>query len=272
MAKGPKTENIGFALMQLIEEPQQGAERFVNPDADSFKDIPDFFKILVDKAYYEVSVQKQIDYIWFYFKYGKPLPRDKNITNIKTGAKKKNPREEIETELLKQLFCLYHYPKNILYLSDSRKHKFFGSVLKEKIGRDFIVKKIFKTKDEFIELIKTVNEVCFTEARNLFNENSKERQALIDLTGTDAPDDFTITARYSKNNIKKFLMKLFEAKAKPNSALKDLIICGTDENNFSVIFNNDTFSQNIIINAAKNEDSVFDPESVKNALLTGIKS
>ena len=64
---------------------------------------------------------------------------------------------------------------------------------------------------------------------------------------------------------------MFETKSKPDSSLKDLIIRGTDENNFSVIFNNDTFSRKVIIQSEKDENATFNPESIKNELLKGIK-
>jgi len=266
-------ETIGFSLIQLIEEAQQGAERFVYPDANSFKNIPDSFEFRYEQFYYEIIVQKHTDYIWFYFNYGNPIPRDANLTNIDTGQKKKNPRENTKTELLKQLFCLYSYSKEILYISNYNKRKLFETVLKEKTSTSFMVKSISKTKDEFIELIKKISEISFTEARNLFNENSKERQALIDLTGTDAPDDFTITAKYSNQmtkKIKNFILKLINTKSKTNSALKDLIIRGTDEDNFSVIFNNDIFIRKVNIKSDKDENGRFDSKSVKDTLLLRI--
>lgn len=262
--------NIGFYLMQLIEDSLQQGERFVPLDADSFKDIPETFHTLVDNTYYEVSVQKHIDYIWFIFDFGNPSPRDENLTNINTGEKKDNPRKYIETELLKQLFCLYHYSKKILYLSNSKKQGLFKSILKEKLDTDYIVKNFYKTHEEFISLIKSIEEISFTEARNLFNLNSKERHALIDLTGTDAPDNFTITAKYSNTNrIKTFIFHLFEAKSK--HSLNDLLIRGTDDRNFSVLFNNDTFSRKLNIQCAKDENGKFDTESVKEALLKVIE-
>jgi len=257
--------------MQLTEESQHGIDRFDYPNFDTFKDIPDSFNFRHSNSYYEVSVHKHTDYIWFYFKFGNPIPRDENLTNIDTGEKKENPREDIEAELLKQLFCLYHYSQKKLYLSNANKQNLLKAVVDEKLESNFIIKSIFKTKEEFIALLKTVNEISFTEVRNLFNENSKERQALIDLTGTDAPDDFTIKAKYSKNKIRNFLNHLFETKSKPDSSLKDLIIRGTDENNFSVIFNNDTFSRKVIIQSEKDENATFNPESIKNELLKGIK-
>ena len=259
-------EKIAFHLMQLYEVTPKFGERFVHPNPNIFNVMPEFFNILINKFYYEVSVQKNEKYIWFDVNFGSPNPRDEELTNINNGNKKSNPREIIEAELLKQVFCLYHYSKQTLYLSNPKKKKLVEVILKEKTGIDFKVKSFFKTKNEFIELLKSVNEISFTEVRNLFHKDSLERQALIDLTGTDSPDDFTITAKYSKANvISGFLNKLFNGLT--NNSLKDLIIRGTDEDNFSIIFNNDTFTKKIDVSSSKDSNGKFSAKSVKSSLL-----
>lgn len=69
-------EKIGFSLMQLIEESQHGEDRFVWPNVDSFDGIPASFTFRRPNFYYEISVHKHTDYIWFYFSFGNPIPRD----------------------------------------------------------------------------------------------------------------------------------------------------------------------------------------------------
>ena len=259
-------EKIAFHVMQLYEVTPKIGERFVHPNPDIFHGMPESFNRLIGEFYYEVSVQKNEEYIWFDANFGSPNPRDEMLTNINNGNKKSNPREKIEAELLKQVFCLYHFSKQTLYLSNVKKKKFVEVILKDNTGLDFKVKSFFKTKNEFIELLKSVNEISFTEVQNLFHKNSPERQALIDLTGTDSPDDFTITTKYSKANvISGFLNKLFNGWT--NNSLKDLIIRGTDEDNFSIIFNNDTFTKKIDVPSSKGPNGKFNSKSVKSSLL-----
>ena len=73
-------------------------------------------------------------------------------------------------------------------------------MLKQELNKKFHVKEILKTKDEFINILKNVNEISFTEVKNLFNNDSKKRQALIDIMGTDAPEKFKLIAEYKKSN------------------------------------------------------------------------
>jgi hypothetical protein len=55
------------------------------------------------------------------------------LTNINTGSKKDNPRENDEAELLHQLFALYDFNKNLLYISNLKKEKMFAQMLEKKL-------------------------------------------------------------------------------------------------------------------------------------------
>jgi len=249
----------------FVESSEEG-ERYINITADIFDDIKSDFHTTIDDTYYEVVTKKEDDYILFSFDFGKANPRDTKVTNVITGNKKDNPRQGSEAELLKQLFCLYHFEKQTLYISNYQKLTFFLSVLQKQLNKSFITKSFFKDKEEFMSILKSVSKISFTEARELFNQNSTERQALTDLTGTNAPDKFTIEAEYSQpSGILPFLKKLFSSKDR--DALKDLMICGKDERNFSVIYNHETFLRRLSIKCEKEENGKFNSDTVLNKLL-----
>jgi len=132
-------EKIPFNLMQLIEETQEVGERFISPAFDSFNNMQNSFHALVNDVYYEIKVKKGEDYIWFEFEHGKPNPIDDKLTNVNTGVKKSNLRQDDEAELLKQLFVLYHFNKKILYISNSKKKQIFEQVLKQGTEKQFTV-------------------------------------------------------------------------------------------------------------------------------------
>lgn len=257
---------IGFNLIQLIEENLSTGEQFLTPNSESFSKIELSFHILMDDIYYEVTTEKKDNYIWFAFDYGKSDPIDDKLTNINTGSKKDNPRENDEAELLNQLFALYDFNKNLLYLSNLNKEKMFEKMLQEKLQRSFITKKFFKSKDEFINVLKEVNEISFTEAKDLFNQDSKTRKALKDLTGTEAPEKFKLDTSYSKDsNIVGFIKKLIQSKS--DFKLNELVIRGIDNENFGFVFNVDSFVQRISFPAKKNDNGKFDAELIKQDLL-----
>lgn len=259
-------EKLSFNIVQIIEESKMVGDRFLYPKIETFKDIDEEFSILIDGTYYEVIIEKTDDFIWFSFDFGRPNPRDEQLTNIVTGEKRENEREITEAELIQQFFCLYSYQKELLYISNIKKKNIIKTVLQEKIKQKFIFNTIQKTKEEFISILKGVNKITFTETRHLFSHDSKKRSALIDLTGTDAPKEFTIEASYENSNqIVSFIQELFNEQK--NNSLKDLVICGSDENDFEIIFNNDTFSRKIDIKNSKNENGKYIANDVKENLL-----
>lgn len=259
-------EKVNFHLMQLIEETAQVGERFIPPDLNYFDDVPPNFEITIDQFYYEVAFEKASKYIWLGVTFGSPAPRDDELTNVKNGSKKDNPRDISEAELLKQLFCLYDFSKQILYLSNLQKKSFIEKIFKEKTGRHFIIKPFYKSKDEFVEILKSINEISFTEVRNLFDMNSRQRQALIDLTGAESPENFTITARYSNcPSLNGFINTLYNGWI--NGSISDLVIRGLDSDKFGIVFNNDTFSRKIEIPSPKDNNGKYIPDSIKQNLL-----
>lgn len=259
-------EKICFNVLQIIEENQKIGDRFIYPTTETFKDIEEEFSILIDGVYYEVVIEKTDSFIWFSFDFGRPNPRDEHLTDIITGEKRENEREITEAELIQQFFCLYNYSTELFYISNIKKKNIIRNILKEKIKQTFSFSNILKTKEEFISILKEVNKITFTETRHLFSHDSKRRNALKDLTGIDAPKEFTIEANYEKSNqLNSFLTNLFEGKNRHE--LKDLIICGNDENDFEIVFNNDTFSKKIEIKNAKNENGKYIPNDIKENLL-----
>ena len=224
-----------------------------------------------DDVYYEVVCENNSDYLWLYINFGKASPRNDKITNIETGEKKDNYRNSDEAELLDQLFILYSYDKKILYISNSKKKKVVEILLKQNVKQDINIKSFYKTPDEIISVLKKIDKIKFTHANNLFNQDSKERQALIDLTGTDAPESFTIEASYSTHKIENFLRTIFDSQEA--NEISGLLICGRDESDFNFIYNTDSFCRRIDIICNKVDGSeMFDPEDVKQTLLKVIEN
>lgn len=261
--------SINFSLTQLYEDTKSVGERFILPTQDVFSSLEDYFYVLVDDVYYEVNIQKESGYVWFAFDYGKPNPIDDKLTNIITGDKKDNQRQNDEVELTNQLFIMYYFKNNTLYISNNQKKTLFEKVLLDKLERKFNVKNHYLSKEDFIKTIKSINKISFTEVKDLFSQDSKKRQALIDLTGTDSPERFSLEANYSKKTeIINFIRSLLESKSKYE--IDSLIIQGTDENDFNFIFNVESFTQKISINVDKEDNGKFDSEKVKNNLLNEI--
>lgn len=263
-------EKISFNLLQIIEETKTSGERFVNPDISFFNLLEEETKYIFENNYYEVIILKDTDYIWMTFNYGNPNPRDEKVTNIETSEKRDNDRKENEVELLSQLFVLYDNTRT-LYISNAKKKKLLETFLKDKLQADLTIKGFYKTEKEIINILKDVSKIQFTHANNLFSQDSKQKQALRDLTGMDAPDKFTIEAEYKRSNpLTNWIEQLFEAKN--NQQISDLVICGRNESKFNFIYNVDTFSRKLDICCNREANGKFKQECVLKELLKNLGS
>jgi hypothetical protein len=267
-----KQGKIVFSLMLLIKEATDRGGRFISPMREILEKIPDAFDYLHDNIYYDVKVIKNIEYIWFEFDFGSPAPRAEVLTNINTGEKRPNARTTEESELNQQAFFLYHYKSKILYLSNLQKKTLFINLLKEKLSINFFIKSLYDGIDEFIGSLKHCTEISFTHVNNLFSSNSVMKTALIDLTGTDAPDEFTISAKYNAKTTQELIQNFIRRlnKEKKDRCIDALTICGFDDDNFQIVYNTETFSKRITIQCEKDENSKFIPDKVRLGLLMGI--
>ena len=261
---------LNFSLMQIIVERRERGERFTNLDYNLCISLPPTAKFIDSKGtYYDVTIDKtNTSHLWLSFEYGRPSPRDENLTNVRTGEKTINERTADEAELLGQLFLLYHYDTKTLYLSDIRKKKIVEQFLIQYLQVGITIKSFYKSIDEIRDLLKSVSCISFTSIKDLFNADSLERKALIDLTGTDAPEKFKIEAKYKSSTIFPFITKL--RSAKEEGQLKDLVIRGTDENDMSIVSNIDSFTRKVEIFLLREDSGKFNPQKVQNELIKQI--
>lgn len=263
---------IKFSKFQLLKDVDDRGERILPPKKDDFNGLEDLEKYVEEKNYYDIKIIREEDYVWFVFDYGNPEPRDPILIDINTGEKTENQRTLFQTELLQQFFALYFYSTGELYLSNSQKKNFFICFLKNKLSIDFFVKQYFKDIDEFYNIISEVKSISFTNANDLFGANSSKRQALVDLTGIDAPKCFTIKADYGGrfvSGIKSFITSLTEERR--DCKLENLTIRGRDESGMELIYNIDTFCEKIEFDCKKdNETKKYNSDLILEELLRKI--
>ncbi len=264
-----KGAEIVFSLMQLIEENEEVGERFTNPEIKTFSSLREKINFMDEDQFYEVSIEKNNDYIWFSFDYGKPAPIDEHLTNIYTTEKRLNQRNDDEAELVKQTFALYCYATKVLYLSNMNKKSLFERFLKRELKKDFIVKTFYKNAEEFKSLVQSIKKISFTEALNLFNHDSKKRQALIDLTGTDAPEKFSIEADYKgKGRCQALIDFMGQAfKEKSGGLLDSVVVQGCDDSAFEFVFNASSFTRKLTIACTRLENGKLATDSVRDCLV-----
>lgn len=268
--------SIYFVAMQAIEEMTVAGNRFDVPAKETFAALESVFRINDGDFFYEIEVEKSDEYVFGSFDFGNPTPRDSSLTNINTGEKRENTRTDTEVELNNQFFFLYCFSNGLLYLSNSTKKKFLVRMFKEKLQKDIILKDIYKNVDDFLDKLQMCTQISFTHVNDLFSNDSVRKQALVDLTGTDAPQRFTLRAKYdvkkknSSGAIFNFIRTL--SKEKESSKISDLVVSGIDDSGFSVVYNTDSFARKIQIDVDKDENGKFKRLEVRDKLLNKIQN
>lgn len=165
---------------------------------------------------------------WIYAEYGKEKPYTDKLLNVETKEYSQNKRNPNEAELRNQLFCMYYPDNAILYMSDFRKSRFLESYLKDKFNR---------------------KDVC-GYGNDIYN-----------LTIEFKVKDY-------KFNSKKCLEFLIKSKDKKYRGEIDRMICvGKDDKGVEKIFNLDTYLKKITIPIQKDENEMYDAETIKKYLL-----
>jgi len=262
-------EKLSFSTLQLIWESDTNAIRYNEAEKEAFVKIPEEFEYRESGTFYKVYTELTDTYFWLVAEYGKPEPHRDNWVDVTTFKEEKNKRKTTQVELTNQSFLFYSFSSKFLYLSNSRHIKLMSKILSDKSENKFLVKRLLVNFDEFIEIIKSVNKIRFTGFNNLFNADSKEFKAIEDLTGTSAPESFTLEASYNKGKIAGFLRRLNQSRLEQQ--IDKLVIAGVDESGLETIYNVDTFTSQINILCSKNSEGVYEHDMIKSTIMDKVE-
>jgi len=261
-------DKLSFSTLQIIWESDTNAVRFNEAEKEAFNKIPDEFEYSESGTFYKVYTELTDNYFWLVAEYGKPEPHRDKWVDVNTFKEEKNKRKTTQVELTNQSFLFYSFSSKLLYLSNSRHIKLMSKILSDKSENKFLIKRLLVNFDEFIEIIKSVNKIKFTGFNNLFNAESKEFKAIEDLTGTSAPESFTLEATYNKSKISQFLRRLNQSRLEQQ--IDKLVITGLDESGLETIYNVDTFTSQINIFCSKNAEGVYEQDLIKSEIMNKV--
>ncbi|MBB3808745.1 hypothetical protein [Pseudochelatococcus contaminans] len=156
----------------------------------------DSHRYLHGHSVYKVEIfSDSSTYWWSSFKYGDKTSYSEDVANLTLGIDEANPRSKDQVELSKQLFCLYDDKEKCLYISDAKKKSFIAHYLKSKIGKKVEIKNFYKSVDDFLKIIQSVESVKFTAKRNLFSIDAAVTKILPspgDVYGLGMPEAFSL--------------------------------------------------------------------------------
>lgn len=257
-------DKLSFSTFQIIWESDTNVIRFNEVEKEAITKIPKEFEYREKDTFYKVYTELTDDYFWLVAEYGKPEPHRDKWVDVNTFKEEKNKRKTTQVELTNQSFLFYSFSSKLLYLSDSRHIKLMSRILSDKSENKFLIKRLLVDFKEFIKIIKSVNKIKFTGFNNLFNAESKEFKAIEDLTGSSAPESFTLEATYSKSKISQFLRGLNQSRLEHQ--IDKLVIAGLDESGLETIYNADTFTSQINISCSKNAEGVYEQDLIKSEI------
>ena len=244
--------------------PQKGDFLFFNTESDFCHNTSE------TSAYHTIHTELTDDYFWFYSNYGHRNPRPKQVINITNGLAHENLRTAEEVEPTGQLFALYSFNNNILYISNAQRKGIIVDFLKDKLNIDnLIIKNIYVDRDAFVNKLNSLDKIRFTSReRNLFSGVNSIGGALKDNYGMEEPEKFTVYAEYKipmSERLKNTISILNEHKKLGN--IQNLVIIGRDDQGIEQVFNEEAFTQRVVVSVPENDEGLYDPEQVKNKLL-----
>ena len=264
---------IIFSIWKPFIKSEKRGERWLQPILKTFDKLTPC-DLKHEKGLYHLEVDKNKHYVFIVIESGKLEPRDTTVTDYYTNQKRENPKSETELEFLKQFFVLFDLDNNLLYFSDVRHRNLLEKILKDTTEFEFSIKGFYEDKEEFFNILSSVDEIQFTSKNDIFSTLSKKREALSDLFDTDSLEDLTLNVKLSEmkiNKIKKFLKRI--VKESENHQLSGILIRGNDDAGFEHVFNRGTFIKKISINVEKQQATgKFLGTDVKHILLKKVES
>ena len=221
-------------------------------------------------AYHTIHTELTDDYFWFYSNYGHRNPHPQQVINTTNGQSHDNPRTAEEIEPTGQFFALYSFNDNILYISNAQRKGILADFLKEKLNIDHLmIKNIFVDRESFVNQLKSLDKIRFTSReRNLFSGINSIGGALRDNYGMEEPEKFTVYADYKIPMTERLRTTIDRLNEQKNlGTIQNLVIIGRDDQGIEQVFNEETFTQKVVISVQENEDGLYDPELIKNKLL-----
>lgn len=238
---------------------------------EDFKCFENEFIYFYDKneTYHTIRTQLKNQYFWLYSKYGKPSPHSEEVLNINDFSLDENPRKKNQVEQTSQLFIIFDFDKDILYISNIQQKTFIESIFTDKMENDIMIKNIFKNIDEFYNSIKQIDKITFSSLkRNLFSKDGFLQDNLKDNYCMEEPEEFTIEAVYKQNlssKLRNTIAKIREEKQRNN--IKKIIIQGLDDQGFTKIFNEGNFIDKIFIDLKPDETGMFNEKDVQSLII-----
>lgn len=220
------------------------------------------------------TIKKVIEdrFVIVYFLEGEKYPYSEVVINSDL-EEAPNPRDPDELELDDQFFVLIDVQSQRIYLSDQKKKYLLIDWLEKKLSKKVSVKSIIDEKD-FIDKIKTLNEISFTLAPDLLNSTSEgvlQKTLVEDIYGFGA-DKAKLKLIYNNTGIDAKIIEKLNEILRKRVEFESITVVGRSDENFETVFNIEGITNKVSIEVETSEDpKLLNADTVFDILVGKIK-
>lgn len=213
-------------------------------------------------------------FYWMYFQYENENLYVDTVFDTSDDMEKSNPRPKNQVELKGQFFACYDLHKNVLYISDYTKKSVLSAYIAEMIGKTVEIKNIYEDLDKFIEAVRDIKRVVFTQRKNLFTmEEDTLFKTQASILGLDLPERSKLQLDYGSTPIGKIKTSLQNWKSeRERGRFEEIVVVGTDDRGIEHSFNYATMLSALEFDVAKDENLRYNENVVRVNLIAKLEA
>lgn len=193
------------------------------------------------------------------------------VVSQSTGEKQPNPKNKDQVEPRKQFFACYDTHTKLLFINDLNRRPTLAAYLSDAIQRDFVIKNIYASVDEFCDRVKAIREFRYVQIDNLFGRSSDIFQQVGNMWGQDLPSKVYMKISYNDIPMHQGGRALVEKFHRRRSEFENVIIVGCDDEGVEQTFDFSSIIKRVEINPQKDENEQYDTSEVRDLLLTKLR-
>ncbi len=241
-------------------------------DIGQFKEkIPeDTYTITENKKIHTYSLTYFKHYLKITFGDGSAMPRNPTVVDISTNQSLPNPRQANHVEP-RETFGIVDFHTGFLWLSNYRKKNSILDLFKQKFKSEKVVSKDVFSEEQFIALIKKLDDIKISATPNLFSQSNTLTERLAEEINGYEATRAVLTFKYQDKlvgtNIIHKIKTLFNNKHNFNG----IVISGRDERNLGMLFNPEGFFRKIEFKASVDENEMFHADRLFEQIICKIE-
>ena len=223
------------------------------------------------KYLYVISTEVIDDrFFWLACEYDDAIRFTDYVVDSATGEIQPNPRTQNQVEPRQQYFACYDNKRERLFISPLAAKTAFRNFLSDASQKEYQIRNIYTSVDDFCSHIKTIKGFHFTQVDNMFSRENDIFKAVSDYGGLDIPNKLQLKVSYGETPVhlgRALIDKLHHHR----DEYEQIIVIGANDEGIEQTFDFSSVIERIEIDARKDATEHYDPQEVKVALLAKLR-